>query len=527
MNNPLRLALLINNSKELPAWEMEMLSNLQHSGLASVVAFIVSEKQAKGKNRWGLQLFQKFENWWFRSMPDAFKISTVTIEFGSIPTIEIIENENITSLGLDIIYRSCLVAEGPSLSTYANYGEWFIVWGSRKYSRDLPPAFREVMDDNPEIGSALQVQQAGSANPFTIYQATTTTVPYSVKNSLNTIAWKSSSFLPYRVAGLKQLGADLFFSTYKTDPVTDSKPHTYSDRHPSSLKVIVLSIRNAGRYLWNKVFRAFVNDRFTLLFTQQEFNLTGLDTRNFIPLKLPKNVFWADPFVLEKDNTFYIFFEEFIYKTNKAHISMLELTKDGQSTSPVIIIDKPYHLSYPFLFEYGGTQYMIPETSANKTVELYKCSQFPLQWEFVENLMENMVLIDATILFHAEKWWLFGTNNTHPATSTNDQLFLYYSNTLFSPEWKEHPQNPVATKISNCRPAGKIFTLNGKLYRPAQNNASKQYGYGIKINEIEVLTETEYREKEVFDIFPDKKNKLKAIHTINFVNNMIIIDGIN
>ena len=133
---------------------------------------------------------------------------------------------------------------------------------------------------------------------------------------------------------------------------------------------------------------------------------------------------------------------------------------------------------------------------------------------------------DVTLLHHQEKWWLFGTVQNHPSTSTNDQLFLYYSDTFPSSDWTPHPQNPVATIISNCRPAGNIFKANSKLYRPAQNNSSKQYGYAIKINEIEVLNETEYWEREVFEIIPGKKNKLCAIHTMNFVDNLIVIDGI-
>jgi hypothetical protein len=140
--------------------------------------------------------------------------------------------------------------------------------------------------------------------------------------------------------------------------------------------------------------------------------------------------------------------------------------------------------------------------------------------------MENAILYDATLLYYQNKWWMFATRQNHPYTSTNDQLFLYYSDSFLSSDWKAHPQNPVATKVSNCRPAGNIFQTGDKLYRPAQNNSSKQYGYAIKINEIEILNETEYKEKEVFEIVPGKGNKLSAVHTINFTNDLIVIDGI-
>ncbi len=162
-----------------------------------------------------------------------------------------------------------------------------------------------------------------------------------------------------------------------------------------------------------------------------------------LALKLPKGTFWADPFVIEKEQKIYIFFEEFLYKKNKAHISVLELGKDGHYAEPIVVLDKPYHLSYPFIFESENTLYMIPETGGNKTVELYKCTAFPLKWEFVKNLMEDIVLTDVTLLYHQEKWWLFGTVQNHPSASTNDQLFLYYSDAFFSSDWTPHPQNPV------------------------------------------------------------------------------------
>jgi hypothetical protein len=134
-------------------------------------------------------------------------------------------------------------------------------------------------------------------------------------------------------------------------------------------------------------------------------------------------------------------------------------------------------------------------------------------------------LIDATLHFENGLWWLFANSRSHSFTSTNDQLFLFYSKDLLSTDWKPHPQNPVATHIDNCRPAGRLFKQNGKLYRPAQNNASKHYGYGIKINEIIVLNENQFEEKEIYSFDPNEL-KLKASHHIDFTNQLTVIDGI-
>ncbi len=39
---------------------------------------------------------------------------------------------------------------------------------------------------------------------------------------------------------------------------------------------------------------------------------------------------------------------------------------------------------------------MVPETFSNKTVELWKCTEFPLKWEKHSNLLENIETVDST-----------------------------------------------------------------------------------------------------------------------------------
>ena len=43
--------------------------------------------------------------------------------------------------------------------------------------------------------------------------------------------------------------------------------------------------------------------------------------------------------------------EEYVYKTGKAHISVIEIEQNGDYKKPQIVLEKEYHLSYPFVFE--------------------------------------------------------------------------------------------------------------------------------------------------------------------------------
>jgi hypothetical protein len=92
-------------------------------------------------------------------------------------------------------------------------------------------------------------------------------------------------------------------------------------------------------------------------------------------------------------------------------------------------------------------------------------------------LMINVYAVDPTILRKDGKWWLFVNIRENEGASSLDELFLFYSADLFCRDWTPHPKNPVVSDVKSSRPAGRIFSYNGNIYRPSQNN-SKRYGMG-------------------------------------------------
>ncbi len=519
MSLSLRIGVLIADTGEIPAWESEVIRQLLTAGLAKSILFIEVPAK-KNDSKFLYQFFKKFEDKWFRSIPDAFKAVPIKELY---PAAEIISSSATKKDIVDLLYISCLADDKYLPEIKPLHGKWYLAFGGGQYKNARPSGFWEVMNDEVVIGSFLSVQLPSSSQPVTVYSGNTTTVPYSVKNTLNTLAWKSASFIIYRLKELQLLGAETFFNKYQQ--LQKIEPTSNSFKTPGNFKMVSLFIRNIFRYLGYKL-KGENKGRFTILYSNQSFSSGNFDLSACKPITLPKGVFYADPFVITKKGINYIFFEEYIYTKDKAHISLLIIDNKGNCSTPVTVLDQSYHLSYPFVFEWEDQFYMIPETSANKTVELYKAAKFPYQWEFVMNLMEDVSLLDVTLVYENKTWWLFGNAANISFTSTNDQLLLYYSKDLCSKNWTPHPQNPIATNIANCRPAGKLFRRNGQLYRPAQNNASRQYGFGLSINKIVTLNETEYYEEEVLSITPGIDNKLKAIHTINFTDEITVVDGI-
>jgi len=153
-----------------------------------------------------------------------------------------------------------------------------------------------------------------------------------------------------------------------------------------------------------------------------------------------------------------------------------------------LVLDEPHHLSYPQVFDWAGSTYMIPESNEASAVSLYRASSFPARWEKVSDLITGSLYVDPTVFRHGERWWMFLSN------LGNDVLRLYHSESL-ERGWTEHPQSPLIVGDPNtARPAGRVVQHDGRLYRVAQDDYPI-YGRQVLGFEITQLTPTEYAEK--------------------------------
>ncbi len=243
-------------------------------------------------------------------------------------------------------------------------------------------------------------------------------------------------------------------------------------------------------------------------------------------LKPPRDHFWADPCAVDHEGQSAIFFEDLEYRTNRGNISVIMFDREGSpKLPPTVALAKPSHLSYPFVFSDNGTLYMVPETSENASIELYRCKRFPDQWEFVMYLMKNVRAVDATIWNHNGKYWLFTGMSEHPETGYSDELFLFYSDRLESENWIPHPRNPIVSDVGRARPAGAIFAHKRFWYRPAQDCRGR-YGRAIVINEITRINEQEYSETPVAVVEACWQPGLLGTHTWSSSERLTVVDAV-
>tara|TARA_R110002051_G_scaffold313322_3_gene389317 strand:+ start:7820 stop:9286 length:1467 start_codon:yes stop_codon:yes gene_type:complete len=243
----------------------------------------------------------------------------------------------------------------------------------------------------------------------------------------------------------------------------------------------------------------------------------GVDLNNDIQIIPTKDRFWADPVVVEENGKYYVFIEELIYKNNIAHLSVFELKEDGTYTEPKIILKKPYHLSYPYVFKYNDTYYMIPETAHNNDIQLYEAVSFPFKWEFKQNLMENIKASDTTLLYKNNKWWLFTSIKQFEKGTYDNNLSIFYSDNLFTQAWKPHEKTPIIQDISTARQGGPFFNIDNYCYRVSQN-CEYNYGYGFNLSKVENISEASFQEDIVYRFTPEGFKNIMGVHTYNHIN---------
>lgn len=246
------------------------------------------------------------------------------------------------------------------------------------------------------------------------------------------------------------------------------------------------------------------------------------DRHDFTIINPPYGRFYADPFLIKCQGKNYIFFEDYSFVKQKGVISFIEIAKHSKPADPQIVLERDYHLSYPFLFEWNNEIFMIPETGENNTIELYSAKKFPYNWELKKVLMKDIKAYDTTILFSERKAWMF-TNIVERGRPDFTDLWLFYADSIFD-DWKAHPRNPIVSDNANARPAGNLFYLNGEIIRPAQNSSTR-YGQALVLNKLICLTEQDYKEIKIEQVNPIWYPRNLSCHTYNFNEDFEVIDG--
>jgi hypothetical protein len=542
MNAPRRLGLLVD-SLIVPAWIARLAERL--STLEGVqVALIVNAGTPPAPHTL-VDSFFDLDQHLQRGASNLFGPSDL---HAALPNVLVIKPSELQSNQLDILISFCNIGDCFG-STLAKTKENVSLRGGRSSRRSNPQlgnedislanvtprlgvwmwndvssssGFRAVLDRAPLMTCSL-IAHLPNGEDKVIRNAVFATDWISVARNRNHFFIKAASTLVWALKKLSLEGEEKFLQEAET-VVRNGIPQTrdLAGYHPapqvSLFEVAALAFKQAARKL-EKYFRP--RETWLLMVGKSPAGLVpALDgSRPIVP---PRGVYWADPIAVERDGQVHVVVEEYVREVKRGRIVCLTLDDEGQVASRQVALERPYHLSYPFVFEFGGKNYMIPETASQRTIELYHCTRWPDRWEFARNLMSDVYAVDSTLFFYGSHWWMFTNIKTEPGASSWDELHLFYADDPLSANWTPHPLNPVLSDVRLARPAGRIFEFEGRLYRPSQD-CSLRYGYALNFNRIETLTERDYAEAHVEKIFP--RPDMRTLHTFSRAGGWDFTDG--
>ncbi len=547
---PLRIGLL-TNTMEQPQWALDALRQILDAGVGRIEAVIMpdvppqkstSRVRSLIKHRDYLlyHLYGRLDRKKFGREPGPFTPGSIAplVEDAEIVRVrprmtqfcdyfEDADVERIRTLDLDVAIRfGFRILKGRALDI-ARFGVWSYHHGDNLVNRGGPPGFWEVMEGTPVTGSILQVLTEKLDGGQVLYRSWSSTDQISVTRNMANFYRKTSTFLARKLVELHREG-----------------PNALRDRHAAGdgwrpyAHRLYTQPRNAEMLglLW-RLLRRFVRHKVAALTSMEQWALAYVvdrgqsDAAAPLPPTLyrstllvpPKGSFWADPFVVRRDGRYYVFFEEWLDSAGKAHIACIEIDEKGIASAPRTVLDRDYHLSYPFTFEWQGTQYMIPETGDNRTVELWRAVEFPHRWELDRVLLKDIYAVDATLEEIDGRWWMFANVAPVEGASTWDELHLFHADSPLGP-WTPHTHNPVKSDVRSARPAGRLIRVGGALYRPSQD-CSVSYGHATVINRITRIDPEGYEEVEVTRAEAKWRKDLTAMHTINSAGGLTVVDA--
>ena len=222
-----------------------------------------------------------------------------------------------------------------------------------------------------------------------------------------------------------------------------------------------------------------------------------------------RKLFCADPFLFRHSGANYLFYET-VDAYEKGKLGCLKEV-DGKWIDQGIVLEEPWHLSYPQVFEEGGKVYMLPEACdfGKGGVHLYEAVEFPMKWKRVATLIDRP-FADSTILKYDGHWYM--ACYTIPPKETAE---LWHADSLFGP-WTRHPQWRNINQSNRLRRCGGSFIRRGDvLYRVAQDCNGPLYGKRLFKVRVEKISPTEYKEGEATILHDRTMPPFGYCHTYN------------
>lgn len=207
---------------------------------------------------------------------------------------------------------------------------------------------------------------------------------------------------------------------------------------------------------------------------------------SFTPVPYHDDFWYADPIMITHNGDTYLFAECFDMRTQKGVLGCALFDEAGNLSGFRSIIEEPYHLSFPMVFEWGDKFYMIPESSDNLSLNLY-CSEGDMfHWEKIKEFPTEEPLVDTVVL----SCWGESVELLSSVIHPEDPLQYRWKRLRLHRTEGSYILEEMDT-VDGCedysrksRMAGKLANVNGKLLLPIQESTETDYGINLYLNDF-------------------------------------------
>ena len=547
----LRIGLLVDSLVQ-PAWVVETVRQIIRDGIADIACVVVNEAgespvpqklpALQRATRWienrdalAYAAYQRFDAKRYPPARDPEAPEDLAPVIGDSPVVmrvmprmtkhsDYFPDDAIARIreqSLDVLLLFGFRILRGDVLTSARHGVWSFHHGDNTINRGGPAGFWEVMEGHRATGAVLQRLTEQLDAGHVIARSFAATEVLSFRRNRGKFYWIAAQLLPQALRRLRDEGPEQLEQPARWE--------SYSKRlyvAPRGGEIVRLFFRLLARLLKRKWIAMVEREQWIVAYRFTK----GMPASNDAPdgvlyrfqeLQPPKDRIWADPFPAVHEGRYYLFYEEKFYG-QPAHLCVAEIDEDGRAGAHRIVLQRPTHFSFPNVFRWNGSWYMVPESSKERRVALYRTDSFPDGWTLQAVLLDDVDAVDPAIFEHDGRWWLSFASSVR-GTDEASALHFYHAASPLGP-WEPHRHNPVKVDVRSARPAGRVFHHEGRLYRPAQDGAPR-YGTGIVVHELLELTPTSFREEEVSRIWPTWRPGLNGTHTINAAGGLTAIDA--
>jgi hypothetical protein len=401
---------------------------------------------------------------------------------------------------LDLVVTLGGAQAPPDLTARARFG-------AISLDMDAPPAFFDVANKN--VATAFAIRRPNAENAFVFGRIETTAYWTWARDHLNSKALAYLQRILAHIADARDL------------PAERAMPQAFRQDRPGPDKVISYGFAAAARIVRALAMRPFKRQmRWRVRIA--EGGWPNVDLSKAIEAPNRPGHFLADPFVFSHNDRDLLFVEDYDEQTALGYLAVYEI-KNGRAVLLGDALREPFHLSYPFVFEFEGRVLMVPETGSIGEIRVYEAQNFPLDWKPVATLMKDVRAVDTALFERDGKWWMLTNIDSAGINSYADELHLFWAEHPLSQTWTPHPMNPVRFDPLVARNGG-LLRNGDKIYRVAQKQDFQFYGRSIIVFEIVTLTETDYEEREVAAYGPEIEPGMEGLHHISSNGRYTVFD---